>query len=334
MLHGVAAIRERDQPAARRSERSPPEAPPGRNVVQVGGDRLPGVIDQGRRTRGRKELVHRRHAGHHRAGQGRVGQSDAVAQEQCLEGMDAAAVRNRDQDQVADPTRARPRHRRAGVGLRGAVAQVVARDQAAHAVADDVEARPRVAPRVRQRLEGLVQPPRRLHEVAPPVVGKDVLGHPAGARRARGTEADGGQQLEQVVVLGEPEEARDELVGAEERARHEVVLARREGQHERQRQLVLPDGVADVQPDAPAVRTQEARPHDAGKHDHGRNAVAARRWCTEEPRIEPPPLRAGLGEGERRSARADAGEERLHPSAAPRALIFVLRRTAVAGPRA
>ena len=203
---------------------------------------------------------------------------------------------------------------RVGIGLRGAVAQVVARDEAAHAVADDVELRARVPAGVGQGGQRLVEAPRRFHEVAPPVVGKDVLGHPGRAGGAGGPEAHRGQQLEQVVVLGEPEQAGDDLVGSQQRARREIVLALPERKHERKRQLVLPDGVADVQPDAGAVRTEQARSHDAGEDHHRRDAVAVAR-VAEEPGIETAPVRPRVGEGQRGAARADAGEERFQPAA-------------------
>ena len=140
-------------------------------------------------------------------------------------------------------TRIRLRMRRApaqvtgasGSRLRRAVAQVVARDEPAHAVADDVEARVAVAAGVGQGLQRLVQAPRRLHEVAPPVVGEDVLDH-ARPRPScwAGRKPDRGQQLEQVVVLGEPEQAGDDLVGAEQRARRRSSLLSDEGKDEGQ----------------------------------------------------------------------------------------------------
>jgi hypothetical protein len=142
-----------------------------------------------------------------------------------------------------------------------------------------------------------------------------VLGHARAARRARGPEPDRRQQLQQVVVLGEAEQARDELLRAEQRARSKVVLAFGKGEHERQRELELPDRVADVQPDPPAVRSQEARAHDPRQHDHRRDAVAIARGA-DESRIEPPPVRARVRNGQRGAAGAHPGQERLEPAVA------------------
>ena len=116
-----------------------------------------------------------------------------------------------------------------------------------------------VAARVGQRLQRLVEAPHGLHEVAPPVVGEHVVDEAPAARLLGGHEARRLQQLEQVVVLGEPEHPRQPVLGAQQRTRPQLVAALGEGQHEGQAQVVLADRVAQVEPDARLVRPQRAR---------------------------------------------------------------------------
>ena len=239
-----------------------------------------------------------------------MGQADAVAVQHRFEGVDPARVGDGDQDEVGDPARPGPRHR-ARVGLRGAVAQVVAGDQPAHAVADDVEAGRRVAAGLGQRLQRVVQPPRRLDQVAPPVVAEDVVAGAAAAGRRRGMEPGRGQDVEQVVVLGEAEQARHDRGRAQERPREEVVAALGERKGQGQGEVIVPDCVADVQPDRRAVGAHETAAHDARDDDDRSNAVAG---AAEQSQVEGPPARSeGVGDHHPAARCQHAPEERLEP---------------------
>ena len=129
---------------------------------------------------------------------------------------------------------------------------------------------------VGQRLQRLVQAARGLHEVAPPVEGEHVVDEARARPSSWPAEARRLQQLEEVVVLREPEHARQAMFGAQQRARPQVVAALAEGEHEGQAQVVLADGVAEVEPDARLVRPRQAAAHDAGDDHGGRNVLVAR----------------------------------------------------------
>src|SRR5206468_12388541 len=84
-----------------------------------------------------------------------------------------------------------------------------------------------------------------------------------------GVEAGGGEDVEQVVVLREAEEPRHDRGRSEQRTRDEVVAALGERQREREAEVVVPDGITDVQPYRRAVGSHEAAPNDPGDDDHG-----------------------------------------------------------------
>ena len=290
-----------------RPEGSPAEALPGRELVEVGIERLPAVEERARSRRG-QELVDRGHARDHGRGQGRVGEPDALAVQDRVQGGDAAPVGRGHQHEVAYPSRAGPGDGRVLVRLRRPEAQVVAGHQAAHAVADQVEAGLRIAPGLGQRFQMVVQGPGRLHEVAPPVIGEDVV---VGSARSQppGAEARILEEVDHVRVLGEAEDAGEDGVGAEERSRHELVPGGRDGQGERQLQVVVAEGVAQVEPGLGPVGTEELAAQDAGDQDHA-GQVGVVRGRLDEPRVQPPPRGEGRGQDGPRRPRHDAGEKR------------------------
>ncbi len=176
--------------------------------------------------------------------------------------------------------------------LRAAEAQVVADDETAHAVADQVEPRVRVARGLRQALEAQRQVLGALDEIAAPVVGEDGV---ARARADAGLVAGGVEQLEHVRVLGEAEGARQQRVCADHQPGMQVVAAAQEGQRAGQTQVVMADRVAEVQPGLAAVGPQQLAAAEA-RHEHHERRIAVARQRADDPRVEPlRAARAGRG---------------------------------------
>ena len=118
-------------------------------------------------------------------------------------------------------------------------------------------------------LPGRVQLARRLHQVAPPVVREDVMGGAGLAGRAVAPKARAFDQLQEVGVLAEAEQAGQHGIHAEQSGRPQRVPALRERQHERQAQIVMAERVAQVEPGLAAVGTHQLATEDAGHEDDG-----------------------------------------------------------------
>ena len=93
------------------------------------------------------------------------------------------------------------------------------------------------------------------------------------------------EQVHEVGVLGEAEDARQDGVDPEEAAGDEVVAARGEREAQGQPQVVVAERVGQVQPGLGAVGPQELAAQDAG-HEHGRRDLAARVERPDEPGVE------------------------------------------------
>src|SRR5207249_237275 len=128
----------------------------------------------------------------------------------------------------------------------------------------------------------------------------------------RSAEAGGGQDIEQIVVLGESEEPGHHGRRPEQRAGDEVVAALGEREGERKAEVVVPDGVAEVEPDRRAVRAQEPAPHDSGDEHHGRHVDAG--TAQELERVCAAPA---AGERAREHHPAAGGEDAPHEGGKP-----------------
>ena len=197
------------------------------------------------------------------------------------------------------------------VGVGPAVAEVPAHDQAAHAVADEVEARAGVAHRLGQPFEPQREPACRLDEVAPPVVGVDRVAQAcADARLVAGRV----QELEEVVVLGEAEGARQRGVGADQEAGSELVARGSERQPAGQREVVVAERVAEVQPGDAAVRPQQlAAEQPRHEDDHRRPASARQR--ADDAAVEPSLAARGAPGRRRAPGPRDGGAPPVRPRA-------------------
>ena len=296
--------------AARRSSEAGANGPQPKcshvsGVVQVPVERLAARVDERPRARGRQQLVDRRHPAHDRRRERRVGQPHALAAQDRAEGRDAAAVRRGGEDDARHAWRAGPGHGRVRGRLRAAVAQVIARHEAAHAVAHEVETCRGIAFLPREALEAQGEAPRALHQVAAPVVGVDGV---AQSRADPRLVARGVEEVEEVGVLGEPERPRQNGVRPDQEAGVEVVAAARERQLPRQGEVVVAEGVAEVEPGLGPVGPQELAAEDPGHEDHHRRIGRAGQRA-EDAGVEPAAAARGRPRRGRRAER-DPGEER------------------------
>jgi hypothetical protein len=165
------------------------------------------------------------------------------------------------------------------------VAQVVADDEAAHAVAEKVEAGLGVVAVGGDGVEPAAQLAGALHEVAAPVVGEDRVAETG--RPEAPLEAGPVEKLDEVCVLGESEGARQHGVRAHEGAGPELVTALGEGELPGQAQVVVAEGVAEVEPGHGPVGPDELAAEEPGYDDEGRGhaAVAER---ADETRVQGP----------------------------------------------
>ena len=150
------------------------------------------------------------------------------------------------------------------------------------------------------------RPLRALHEVAAPVVGVDGV---AQARADPRLVARGVEEVEDVGVLGEPERPRQEGVGPDQEAGVQVVAAAGERQLPRQGEVVVAEGVAEVEPGLGPVRPQELAAEDPG-HEHHHRRVARAGQRAEDAGVEPAAAARGRPRRGARRTERDPGEER------------------------
>ena len=150
---------------------------------------------------------------------------------------------------------------------------------------------------LREGVESFSATRRGFHDVPPPVVGEDVM-----------AQAGVAEQIRQVGVLREPEDAREDVVGPEEPARKEIVLAGAQGKGRGQSQVVVAQGVARVQPDLRAVGAEELASQEPRDH-HGRRHIGVVAVAFQQARVERPPGCEGAGQHQRGAACEDSREE-------------------------
>ncbi len=137
-------------------------------------------------NRVREQLVGARHGGE---GLGRdAAQTNPEALQEFVEPADRTEVGRTEQDDLAHARGAVVAHREvvAIQHVRGAVAQVVARGQPAHAVRDDIDLEIGVGVVAANAVDQFVEAPRGLYIVLAPVIHQDVVTSPAVGHRLTG----------------------------------------------------------------------------------------------------------------------------------------------------
>ncbi len=289
---GLGAVPLRDLVAVLRAEDRPLVPPPHVRVVEV--DRLELEVrrDDLLGVREGEQLVDGRQAEEH-VGVELVEELPAlhvaavvvVALDQRPKRVHRPAVGRADEQQPADVGAPAPVGARGRVGVDVAVAvhRVVAGDEAAHAVGDDVELQLGPLERGLEPVDLAREQPRVLDVVAPPVVGKDVVG----IRRAvgrRGVDRPGPvagrlfERFEQVRVDLHLGQQQREFRDVDDPRRGEVVDVRREVGRDRQVDVVVAEPVGRRPRGLTRLRVDQPRPEHAGDDDDRRLAdVLARR---------------------------------------------------------
>src|SRR5581483_2632049 len=156
----------------------------------------------------------------------------------------------------------------------GTEAKVIARDQPAHAVPNEIEARRGITRSFCEFVQIVGEAAGGFDKVAPPVVAEHVISRVTVKSCTGASKPRRPQQLEQIAVLREPEQPWNETLGTEQTVRDQAVATRAERKYARQTERVRAHGVAPTEPDARSIPADQATSHDAGYDDDGGQVLA------------------------------------------------------------